>query len=142
MARVPFTLVGLDHVVLRVRDMQSMIAFYCDVLGCTLEREVAEFGLVQLRAGASLIDFVDVEGKIGRAGGPAPGEGARNVDHYCLRIDGFEEEALTAYLAEAGVPLGEIGMRYGADGTGPSLYISDPEGNTVELKGAPVRPGP
>ncbi|HAA92450.1 MAG TPA: VOC family virulence protein [Rhodospirillaceae bacterium] len=142
MAEAPFELSGLDHLVLRVRDMQSMIAFYCEVLGCGLEREVEEVGLVQLRAGASLIDLVDSEGKIGRAGGAAPGPAGRNVDHFCLRIDGFDEGSLTAYLTAAGVRLGEGGMRYGADGTGPSLYIYDPEDNVVELKGAPVRPGP
>jgi len=122
MANTPFSLVGLDHVVLRVSDMTAMIGFYRDILGCEVERQVEEFGLVQLRAGSSLVDLVDVAGKIGCNGGAAPG---------------FEEKALKKHLAGHGVRLGEMGNRYGADGTGPSLYIYDPEGNTVELKGPP-----
>ncbi len=139
MAKAPFSLVALDHVVLRVSDMAAMIGFYCDILGCALERQVEEFGLVQLRAGSSLVDLVDVAGKIGRNGGRAPGPEGRNQDHFCLRIDNFDEVALKEYLAGYGVHLGEIGNRYGADGTGPSVYIQDPEGNTVELKGPPNR---
>jgi glyoxylase I family protein len=137
MANTPFSLVGLDHVVLRVSDMTAMIGFYRDILGCEVERQVEEFGLVQLRAGSSLVDLVDVAGKIGCNGGAAPGFEGRNLDHFCLRIDGFEEKALKKHLAGHGVRLGEMGNRYGADGTGPSLYIYDPEGNTVELKGPP-----
>jgi catechol 2,3-dioxygenase-like lactoylglutathione lyase family enzyme len=47
---------GLDHVVLRVRDVARMVRFYSDVLGCTLEREVADLGLVQLRVWNGIID--------------------------------------------------------------------------------------
>jgi glyoxylase I family protein len=128
---------GLDHLVLRVRDVAAMRRFYCDVLGCTFEREQAEIGLLQLRAGASLIDLVAVEGKLGRKGGAAPGAQARNMDHFCLRVEGWDEEAMLAHLRAHGVAIGEIGRRYGAEGNGPSIYIEDPEGNTVELKGPP-----
>lgn len=69
---IPFTLQRLDHVVLRVRNMASMLAFYCDVLGCTVEKRQDAIGLLQLRAGDSLIDLVDVTGKLGRMGGAAP----------------------------------------------------------------------
>ena len=137
MANAPFSLIGLDHVVLRVSDMTSMIKFYCDTLGGTIEREVEEIGLVQLRLGCSLVDLVDVEGEIGRSGGAAPGPGGRNLDHFCLRIEGFDENTLKKYLTACGVNIGENGSRYGADGLGPSLYIHDPEGNKVELKGSP-----
>ena len=78
------SLVGLDHVVLRVADVERALAFYCGVLGCTEERRVDALGLIQLRAGAHLIDLVDVDGPLGRAGGAAPGESARNVDHFAL----------------------------------------------------------
>jgi catechol 2,3-dioxygenase-like lactoylglutathione lyase family enzyme len=129
---------GLDHVVLRAQNMEQMIAFYCDVLGCTVERESApEFGLVQLRAGNSLIDIVSVDGAIGRAGGSAPGKQGRNMDHFCVRLEGFDEEAIRTHLARFGVRGSDLEIRYGAEGNGPSIYVQDPEGNTVELKGAP-----
>jgi len=132
-----FNILGIDHVVLRVVDVPRMMRFYCDVLGCTLERERAELGLTQLRAGQSLIDLVTVVGEAGRRGGQAPGSGGRNMDHLCLRIEPFDPGALSAHLIRHGVVPGEIKGRDGADGRGPSLYISDPEGNTVELKGPP-----
>ncbi len=133
----PFQPKGLDHVVLRVVDAARMTAFYRDVLGCPVEREEPAIGLVQLRAGRSLIDLVDVAGVIGRAGGAAPGRDGRNLDHFCLRIDPFDEDAIRAHLERHGVSAGEVKRRYGAEKYGPSLYIEDPEGNTVELKGPP-----
>jgi len=135
MSARPFALRGLDHVVLRVRDLARMRTFYCDVLGCTLEREQPEIGLTQLRAGASLIDLVTVDSKLGRAGGPAPSPTGHNVDHVCLAITAFDEARLRAFLTAHGAEVGELGSRYGADGEGPSLYLSDPEGNGLELKG-------
>lgn len=137
MSARPFQLVQLDHVVLRVRDTAAMIAFYCDVLGCSVERRQDEIGLVQLRAGASLIDLVAVDGRIGRMGGAAPGAEGRNMDHLCLRAEPFDREAIVAHLDAHGVRIGEFGSRYGAQGEGPSQYLFDPEGNLVELKGPP-----
>ncbi len=137
MSARPFQLMQLDHVVLRVRDTAAMIAFYCDVLGCTIERRQDPIGLVQLRAGASLIDLVDVDGKIGRMGGAAPGEEGRNMDHLCLRAEPFDRAAIVAHLDAHGVRIGDFGSRYGAEGEGPSQYLFDPEGNLVELKGPP-----
>ena len=132
-----FTVQGIDHVVLRVVDVEGMIRFYQDVLGCAVERRKDDLGLIQLRAGRSLIDLVDAAGELGRKGGGAPGAGARNMDHFCLRIDPFDESAIRAHLRAHGVEAGELATRYGAEGDGPSLYIEDPEGNTVELKGPP-----
>jgi glyoxylase I family protein len=128
----------IDHVVLRVRDVAAMIAFYCDILGCTLERRRDDIGLVQLRAGRSLIDLVAVDGKLGRQGGAAPGREGRNLDHLCLRIDPFDGEATRAFLIGHGAAPGEVASRFGAEGEGPSIYVTDPEGNTVELKGPPA----
>jgi catechol 2,3-dioxygenase-like lactoylglutathione lyase family enzyme len=125
----------IDHIVLRVRDLDRMIAFYTGVLGCSIERRQDEIGLVQLRAGSSLVDLVPVDGKLGRMGGAAPGKEGRNVDHFCFRVEDFDAAALTAELAAAGVAAGPAESRYGADGEGPSIYVSDPEGNTIELKG-------
>jgi catechol 2,3-dioxygenase-like lactoylglutathione lyase family enzyme len=128
---------GIDHVVLRTGQLDRMIAFYRDVLGCTEERRDDKLGLVQLRAGASLIDLVDVAGDIGRRGGAAPGPEGRNMDHFCVRVADFDAAAIKEWLASHGVDTGEVVTRYGAEGDGPSLYIDDPDGNTVELKGPP-----
>ncbi len=133
------TILGLDHLVLRAADPARMIRFYCDVLGCTLERRRDDLGLIQLRAGRSLIDLVTLDGPLGRAGGAAPGAEGRNLDHFCLRIEPFDPAALKAHLETHGVACGEVSERYGAEGFGPSLYIRDPDGNTVELRGPPGR---
>jgi catechol 2,3-dioxygenase-like lactoylglutathione lyase family enzyme len=91
--------------------------------------------LVQLRAGRSLIDLVPVDGKLGRAGGAAPGVEGRNLDHFCFRVEPFDEAAIRRQLDAHGVAAGPVESRYGAEGVGPSLYVTDPEGNVVELKG-------
>ncbi|MGH8182676.1 MAG: VOC family protein [Rhodanobacteraceae bacterium] len=135
---VPFRLRQLDHVVLRVRDVAAMRRFYCDVLACTHELDQPALGLFQLRAGASLIDLVDVNGKLGRMGGAAPGAEARNMDHFCLSVEGYDEAAIIAHLKAHGARVGDTGSRYGAEGQGPSIYLFDPEGNVVELKGPPT----
>ena len=148
MSTVPFRLRRIDHLVLRVRDMAAMRAFYRDVLGCTVERSREAIGLLQLRAGDSLIDLVDVDGKLGRMAlrqaqgerSAAPGDEGRNMDHLCLQVDPFDREAIVAHLQAHGVRVGEFGSRYGAQGEGPSQYLFDPEGNTVELKGPPDVP--
>jgi len=132
-----FRILHIDHLVLRAHDVGPMLTFYREVLGCTLEKVQEDLGLWQLRAGASLIDLVDLAGPLGRAGGAGPGREGRNLDHLCLRIEPWDEAALRAHLAGHGVAVGEAGRRYGADGLGPSIYIDDPEGNTVELKGPP-----
>ena len=132
-----FTVQGIDHVVIRVVDVEEMIRFYQDVLGCAVERRKDDMGLIQLRAGRSLIDLVDAAGELGRKGGAAPGAEAHNMDHFCLRIDPFDETQIRTHLRAHGVEAGELVTRYGAEGDGPSIYIEDPEGNTVELKGPP-----
>lgn len=128
---------GIDHLVLRVVDLDAMLRFYVDTLGCSVERRQDEIGLVQLRAGHSLIDLVPVDGKLGRMGGAAPGAEGRNMDHFCLRVEPFDAKDIRAYLASRGVASGPPESRYGAEGEGPSIYVSDPEGNVVELKGQP-----
>ncbi|MCH9020807.1 MAG: type II secretion system F family protein [Proteobacteria bacterium] len=125
---------GIDHVVLRVRDIERALAFYRDVLGCREERRVDDIGLVQLRAGRALIDLVDVASPLGREGGAAPGKEGRNVDHIALRIPIFGGVIMKSNLfslttnmvtmLEAGVPVIE------------SLRLTEQSmGNTVLKRG-------
>ena len=119
-----------------------MVRFYCEVLGCRVERVREDLGLTHLRAGEAMIDLVAVDGELGRKGGAAAGAEGRNVDHFCLRIEPFDATALVSHLASNGITAGEIKTRFGAEGEGPSLYLTDPEGNVVELKGPPQRTAP
>lgn len=122
-----FRLVGLDHVVIRARDLEGLVAFYRDAIGCVEERRLERLSLVQMRAGRSMIDLV----------GGRDGEAGLNMDHLCLRIDPFDPVAIAARLKPFGIDIGEVVLRYGAEGDGPSVYFTDPEGNTVEFKGPP-----
>lgn len=134
-----FRPIGLDHLVLRIVDLPRMLHFYVQALGCSVERRQDGIGLIQLRAGSALIDLVPVDGPLGRAGGAAPGPQGRNLDHFCLRVEPFDEAAIRAQLQQHGYAAGPVEQRYGAEGEGPSIYLSDPEGNVVELKGPPAR---
>jgi catechol 2,3-dioxygenase-like lactoylglutathione lyase family enzyme len=136
----PFKTHGLDHLVLRVRALEPALRFYTQVLDGRVERRIDSLGLVQVRLGASLIDLVPVDGPLGKLGGAAPEQEGRNLDHFAIRIEPFDEAALRAHLNAFGVEPGEVGTRYGAEGNGPSMYVRDPDGNTVELKGPPTEP--
>ena len=127
----------IDHVVIRVNNLEQMVDFYCDVLGCRVERGPGEMRLAQLRAGNSLIDLLDVAGPLAREGGRARSSDDRNMDHFCVQVEPWDADAIRIHLEKHGVEVGDVVTRYGALGTGPSLYINDPEGNTVELKGLP-----
>ena len=133
----PFSLEDIDHVVLRVRDLEVMMNFYIDVLGCRLEKVQEELGLYQLRAGKALIDMVPVDGPLGRQGGAPPGADGLNMDHLCLGVTPFDGAEIIAFLQRQGADPGPVKSRYGAQGQGPSIYVTDPEGNVVELKGPP-----
>ena len=126
---------NIDHVVLRVANLDAMTRFYRDVLGTGHVAHRPDLGMTHLRAGSSMIDLVAVDGPLGKPGGAAPGTGGRNMDHLCLRIDPFDQEAIIAHLEAHGVVVGAIRNRYGAEGNGVSIYLTDPEGNTIELKG-------
>ena len=128
----------IDHIVLRVINLDRMLQFYCGALGCSVERRQDEIGLVQLRAGRSIVDLVPVDGKLGKAGGREPDNESRNLDHYCFRVEPFDEKDIRCHLESYGIKVGSVESRYGADGEGPSVYLTDPEGNVVELKGPPA----
>lgn len=138
MSATTFRLLAIDHLVLRVVNLERMLHFYCEALGCSVERNRESLGLVQLRAGSALIDLVPVDGPLGSAGGAPPGKEGRNLDHFCLRVEPFDVEAIGAQLARHGYAAGPVEQRYGAEGEGPSIYVTDPEGNVVELKGPPA----
>ena len=131
----PFRILGLDHVVLRATDPSALERFYVDVLGCTVEKRQPAISLTQLRAGRTLIDIVPAGA--GPAAGEQAGRGA-NMDHLCLRIEPFDHAAIARHFAAHGFDAGEEKSRFGADGQGPSVYLLDPEGNGVELKGPPA----
>ncbi|HET9811431.1 MAG TPA: VOC family protein [Sphingomicrobium sp.] len=135
------TVQNIDHVVFRVVDLDRVSRFYIEVLGARWEKKQQDIGLYQLRVGSSLIDLVPVDQKLGRAGGGAPGKEGRNVDHVCFRVLPWDGAAVLAHLHANGIE-GEIVSRYGADGDGPSVYLTDPEGNNLELKGPPWAPVP
>ncbi|MCR9279376.1 MAG: VOC family protein [Pseudomonadaceae bacterium] len=133
----PFSLMQLDHLVLRSEAPKRLIEFYCQ-LGAIVEREVADVGLVQLRMGSSILDIVDTAGKLGRSGGAAPTpDSGHNVDHFAWRIEPFDEDDLRELADSLGVPATFHSKLYGADGFGPAVYLRDPDGNRVELKGPP-----
>lgn len=137
----PFAVERIDHLVFRVRDLDASIAFYDAVLGCSVERRRPDLGLVHLRAGASMVDLVAIDGPLGRVGGAGPATEGRNVDHLCLRVEPFDERAIVRHLSACGVePRGAASMNFGAEGNGLSLYLADPDGNVIELKG-PANPG-
>ena len=126
---------GLDHIVLRTSNMEQMLQFYSGILGCPVERELPpELGLVQLRAGDALIDLVAVDSELGRMGGGPPTANENNMDHFCLQIKAQAEEEISQYLASHGIDVAPFERRYGAQGYGNSLYLRDPDGNTVELR--------
>ena len=118
---------NIDHVVIRAVDVERAIRFYADVLGCQEVRRVERLGLIQMRAGASMIDLIDAKDN--------PPQGPGNVDHFALRLERFDDVELRAHLAAHGVEATETKSRFGAEGDGPSFTIQDPDGNTVELKG-------
>lgn len=134
---IPFKVKQLDHVVLRVQDIQRSLAFYSETLGCDVAKRRDDLGMIHLRAGTSMIDLVDVAGTLGQQAGGAADPEHRNLDHFCLRITPFIEADILTHLRNHGVRADKAAKRYGAEGEGPSLYCFDPDGNQVELKGPP-----
>ena len=128
----PLNISHIDHVVIRANNMERMIRFYHEVLGCPVEKRQDDIGLVQLRAGGSLIDLLDVNSPLNEQ---FENERGVNMDHFCLLLASWDGDAILQWLKRHDVKAGEIADRFGATGTGPSIYIHDPEGNMVELKG-------
>lgn len=133
-----FQIKHLDHVVLRVQDLARSVDFYTKVLGCSVKKKNDKLAMIHLSAGGSMIDLIDVQGPLGTAGGAAPEKERRNVDHFCLRVDPFDEAAIVQHLQAFGIAADKAVLRYGAEGEGLSIYCFDPDGNQIELKGPAV----
>ncbi|WP_286269746.1 VOC family protein [Thalassotalea hakodatensis] len=126
---------AIDHIVLRTNKLDEMLNFYCQVLGCHIERETEDsLGLTQLRAGNALIDIVTIDSELGQMGGAAPSDSGINVDHFCLQLELISEQDIAQHLKNHHIPFNGFERRYGAQGYGQSVYIKDPQGNTVELR--------
>lgn len=135
----PIRITKLDHVVLRVADLGKAVHFYRDILGCPEARINEKTGLHQYQAGGSMIDIVPIDSELGQREGYGPPEAGRNVDHFALTVSEFDEDALVEWLESHGVKPTHSGRRFGAEGYGPSIYMEDPDGNVVEIKG-PAEP--
>ena len=129
------TITGIDHVVLRVKDIEASLAFWRDVLGCPVVKHNEPLGLYHLKAGDSLIDLITLDGKIGAAGGAGPAVEGRNLDHICLRLENYDPDAAMAHLDAHGISYDPPESRFGAGGEAPTIYLRDPDGNGVELRG-------
>lgn len=128
-AMLDLAILGLDHIVLRTERLDEVLSFYCDKLGLVLERELRDIGLYQLRAGAALVDIVD--GSVWKAKGAG---GESHYDHFCLQVAAQDAADLARRLDALGIEHGKPAPRYGATGEGLSIYATDPDGRTVELK--------
>jgi len=119
----PFEPLGLDHLVLRVSDQDGSRRFYTEILGCRVDHFNERISLLQLRFGEQLIDLL-------------PGKpSSEGLDHFCLSIRCADLPALRRSLEAQGARIeGDVVERRGAYGTGPSLYVRDPDGYLIELK--------
>jgi glyoxylase I family protein len=121
----PFKLLGLDHLLLHVRGMAEAERFYCGVIGCSVEHRLPKYAMLELSAGVTLVDTKDPSGSWALEGAAA----GRNVDHFAILTDGFEEEPMGEWLAANKVPIEEVRD----EGEEFSFYVRDPSGNLVEL---------
>ena len=135
-SKPPFALEGIDHILLLVKGMAPAMRFYTKVLGCTVEDRLPQYGMLQLRAGSALIDLVDIAVPQGRWALP-PVAGGRNLDHLCLALAAHDEAKLRRHLARHRIAIVEEGIHGGSRGESLSLYVRDPSGNVIELKGPP-----
>ena len=128
------TITEMDHIVLRVKDVEESLRFYSELLGLPVERveqwrsgEV-RFPSVRINADTIIDLFASDQETISK-------EGARNQDHYCMVIEPTDMEALKAGFEALGVGIqAGPGKRWGSHGDGISLYIYDPDNNVVELR--------
>ncbi len=130
-----FKIKRLDHLVIKTINIKEMTSFYCFILGYKIQRDsLKETGLLELSAGESMIDLFDSRHESNL--NTFSSESKNNtIDHFCILLDNFDETDIKVHLKSFGVECSEIEMNYGSSGYGPSIYIHDPDGNKVELKG-------
>jgi|GEM_PF-719437 len=153
----PFSVQALDHVVLRSAEPQALVDFYTQLLNANCERVVDDF-LWQLRIGDSLLDVLRAPNG-GSEAAAAQTSGVRagveshhpsgvlpNMDHFCVRVTGYNEQRIAALATSLGGTVRASGNGsgnangngngniYGARGYGASTYVTDPQGNVVEIK--------
>ena len=136
---IPFSLVGIDHVVFLVDDMPKALAFYQGILGCQMGYSYPELGMEQVWAGSALIVLWDTTHP-GAKNAIPPVSGGRNVDHVCIATSTFDHAAFRAHMKANNVEIVLEAFHGGARGMGDSFYILDPFGNKLEMKGPAVYP--
>lgn len=135
--QTPFNVVGLDHVVILVTDMQKALDFYQGILGLPHGYAFPDIAMEQLWVGTELLVLIDISTPKG-AGAIPPVSGGRNMDHFCISLVPYDKDALRAYLVDQGVEIVNEAFHSGARGMGEAIYVLDPFGNKVELKGPPT----
>lgn len=135
----PFEIHGIDHVVFLVDDMDKALGFYRDLLGCKVGYEYPNLGMVQVWAGVSLIVLWDITHPGAKRAIP-PISNGRNVDHVCLALGRFDPDEMKKFLEASEIQIVEEANHGGARGVGYSIYVNDPFGNKLELKGPPEYP--
>lgn len=135
----PFSLVGIDHVVFIVDDLARAVDWYSRVLGCQPGYSYPALGMEQLWCGAALIVLWDTTNP-GAASAIPPVAGGRNVDHVCIALSPYDQNAMLSHLAAHQVTVERIAFHGGARGMGNSIYVLDPWNNKLELKGPAVYP--
>ena len=155
----PIDVLGIDHVVLKVDDLERMAEWYKTVLGCRVAKHNVALLMIHLDAGSALIDLVDNAGPLGDNNNSMNNSMNSNdndednnnnndndndnnndnqhqkLDHICLGLKEFDAAAIREHLSSNGVAITtEVAVRYGKGGNGESLFFHDPEGNRIEIK--------
>ena len=124
----------MDHIVLRVKDVEESLRFYTEILGMGSER-VDQWRAGEIRFPSARINADTIIDFFGSDQEPIGKEGVKNQDHYCMVIEKTDMEALKARFEAIGVDIqAGPGKRWGSHGDGISLYIYDPDNNVVELR--------
>lgn len=128
----PFSIKGIEHVLVLVNDLERALTFYEGVLGARVESRLPTYAMVELRAGGSHVDLVDTSSPEGAWAAP-PVSGGRNVDHIGLRVSAASEGAVREHLSANDVAILEERVEEGTGRRMVSFYVRDPAGNTIEL---------